>query len=640
MEHTKVNEKIYKEKIDLLYASTHFAVIAIVVAACFLVFLFKESVSPSSLYGWFGYMLAVALFREIIYFTFTRKNSLQSNEDWGRLVIICSVLTGLGWGASSLVLFPSLAPIEQLILIMVIVAYIAGAHTSMFALPQALFSLVFPATIPIIYQAFSTGENFSFPIGWMLIVYLFFLIFAARRLNKLLLASLQLRFEKEALAASLQIETIRTENLNKSLYSEIIKREEVADKLIVAHQDAERANKAKSRFLANMSHDIRTPMNGIIGMAWLILDTKLDRRQRKYLENIQRSADGLLGLLNDILDISKIEAGQLLIAHDNFNLLDMIEKVRSSIEFHAQEKGLQLNFPANHTDLDITVKGDELRLRQVLINLIGNSIKFTPKGSVTLQVTPEKTDNNGLGLCCNVSDTGIGIPIEKQKQIFNVFQQADSSMTREYGGSGLGLAISKQLVEMMGGEIALQSDQNQGTTFIFSIPLDRGEKKENREPQRLNNVREKFDILVVDDNQINRELTKALLKKDGHSVKTAENGLIALTLLSETNFDIVLLDVQMPTMDGLTTCSIIRAIEKGHDFSSQALSAKLIKSLTQKIKGKHIPIVAITANAMKEDRQMCLDSGMDDFLTKPFVPEQVRDVIATQIRLQRSHKLK
>lgn len=401
------------------------------------------------------------------------------------------------------------------------------------------------------------------------------------------------------------------------------------NELLVATEAAEVANRAKSDFLANMSHDIRTPMNGIIGMTQLALNTKLMAEKQKFLHNIKVSANGLLGLLNDILDFSKIEAGQLLIESSNFSLAGMLDNIISMMKFGAQEKGLQLTLQGDDPDLPRFVKGDELRLKQVLINLIGNSIKFTEKGSVTLKVTSANQDDDKIELHFIVLDTGIGIPVDKQETIFSSFSQVDSSTTRKFGGTGLGLTISKQLVEMMGGRIWCESTEGQGAQFHFTVVLEHGyEQKIRQSLDTISLTLKWLTILLVEDNEINRDLARIVLEQDSHRVIEAENGLQGLEAIVEQDIDLVLMDVQMPIMDGLTASTIIRASENESDLSKFALPPSLPEKLIEQCKGRHIPIVAMTANAMTGDKDKCLAAGMDDYLTKPFNPSQIQKILS------------
>ncbi len=410
---------------------------------------------------------------------------------------------------------------------------------------------------------------------------------------------------------------------------DITLRKETEEQLIKAQQQADAANQAKSDFLANMSHDIRTPMNGIIGMTRLALDTELSPDQAGYLNNIKLSADSLLGLLNDILDISKIEAGQLVIDKYTFSLTETLNKIVAMLVHTAKEKGLALILEMDTPDLPALVQGDELRLQQILVNLISNGIKFTKNGSVTIKVISEKGKGNLVALHFMVIDTGIGIPADKQEMIFSSFSQAEFSTTRVYGGTGLGLTICRQLTEMLGGKIWLESVVEQGTTFHFTIMMETVNKQKDLQLVDSNNSQIfSLSILLVDDNNLNCEIAHHILEKDGHQVVIAQNGLEALETLTSRNFDLILMDIQMPVMDGLTACTIIRAAENESNLSSFAIPASLEEQLIQQCIGRHRPIVAMTANAMGGDKEKCLAAGMDDYLTKPFEPAQVRGVIA------------
>jgi nitrogen fixation negative regulator NifL len=392
--------------------------------------------------------------------------------------------------------------------------------------------------------------------------------------------------------------------------------------------EAETANRAKSQFLANMSHEIRTPMNAILGMTHLASQTPDAEKRQRFLQTVQHAAESLLGLLNDILDFSKMEAGQLQLCLAPFSPATLLEGTLATLQMPAEEKGLQLQ-PVLDPRLPDRLIGDDLRLRQILINLVGNAIKFTAKGTVGLQLSiEEQLSAEEIELHCTVSDTGIGIPADKLTHIFNSFEQVDNSYARQFGGTGLGLSICRQLVHLMDGRIWVESRMGSGSRFHVVVPLRiaSGEALEvetqlpSSLPQRHN-----LRILVVDDNEVNRDVAVMLLEED-NSVTTASNGVEALQVLASANFDIVFMDVQMPFMDGLSATRIIRHLEQGLPLEEE-LPPSLGVPLAQRLAGRHQTIVAMTAHALAGDREMCLQAGMDTYITKPFQPGQLLEVL-------------
>ncbi len=397
-----------------------------------------------------------------------------------------------------------------------------------------------------------------------------------------------------ALKAYSQREVLR--RVNRRLKEEIAERR-------LAEEAAQAANRAKSVFLANMSHEIRTPMTGVLGMIDLLRLSALPAEDQEHLELARSSANSLLSLLNDILDLSKIEAGRLDLAPVGFSVRQCVAEVVRMFEIRAREKGLRLLAEVEAGVPDLLL-GDPLRIRQVLVNLAGNAVKFTERGSVSVRVTLERRSNTEVVLLFQVADTGVGIPAEKQQIIFDPFRQADGSTARRYGGTGLGLTISARLVDVMGGRIRVESAPGKGSTFLFTVRLAPVSAAERAQLQREFRAsaptgrigdRRSLRILVAEDNAVNQKLVAEILSREGHAVTVVGDGREAVAAATSNSFDLVLMDVQMPAMDGYEATAAIRKAERG----------------------RHTPIVAMTAHSMKGDEEKCIEVGMDDYLSKP-----------------------
>ena len=407
-----------------------------------------------------------------------------------------------------------------------------------------------------------------------------------------------------------QIARIHLQLLSE-MFANALERKDNEALLRKAKDDAVQANDAKSQFLANMSHEIRTPLNAIIGLTELSMASSPTKEIKEYLSLIFEAGNALLHIVNDLLDFSKVEADKITLEDSNFNLRDFCESVISFLEPSAQASSIKLRLKVEE-DIPEVIRGDENRLRQILINILGNAIKFTEKGHVKLHVkVVEKSDTDALiRFVC--SDTGIGIPDHMHKEIFNVFTQVDGSITRKFGGTGLGLAISSRLVKLMDGNISLKSKVDKGTTFNielpFAIKVKRSSKAkiQTRVPKEAEPARN-MRILLAEDDPINQVLVKRVLERFGMEVIIADNGKKVVELSQKEDYDVILMDVQMPEIDGYQATALIRSKEK-------------------KTK-KHTPIIALTSRAMDEDKKKGFDIGMDDFLTKPVSPPDLVDKI-------------
>ena len=598
------SKPIFNKQLENIY-NKDIAFWALPVIAVMLCVLLWKEISHTTLILWTILNIFSFIPRYLLVQKYKKDFQIISDPNlWVKYYSSLLILSGILWGTSGIFLFVPDSPAHQAYLTFLTIGVITCAVSANSLSLRIIISYIICASLPLAFRFLLIGDMFSTTMGFLLLCFIVLFLTGIRILNTTIKNAFIATNQNIDLINKLENSKTDLENKIQELDQTNMALEETIERSNVMVVEASSASVAKSAFLANMSHEIRTPMNGILGMAQLLQDSNPTQEQREYIEIISSSSQVLLALLNDILDLSKIEAGKIDLEFIDFSIEHIFSDIKKLLISKVCDKIIEIDFSID-SNLPIFLKGDPTRLRQILLNLAGNAVKFTEKGSVKVKAVVQKKESSRVLIMFEIQDTGIGISKHQQNNLFKPFSQTDISTTRKYGGTGLGLNISKQLVEMMGGNIGVESEEGNGAKFWFTLPLEYGNEcfvKTIQEGISFSEERP-LNVLVAEDNLVNQKVLEKMLNKMGHSVYIAPNGLKAVQTVREQTFDLILMDGSMPEMDGFEATKLIRS------------------------SGNCIPIIAVTAHAMQGDRQDFIDAGMDDYISKPIDVKTLKETI-------------